>query len=212
MFLCILFQEYTPPASAAGLEGTWRVSSATDLLQVHVNFLRGKVRLLLLDAQACQQDVSWSADLPTPGKADLCFRRQEEGLDSADLHAGCRAAGRLWRKEKKQPSSHIGRKLKGKDSPSWALDGQTIAPWKVDVKHGHGEAHTDQNEAYGKHRSNSCFTGTLLHFVCGCTLVCVCVYVCVCVCEWVKTASLNLYVVCMCVFPVSLTPTLTSLE
>uniref|UniRef100_A0A3Q3X8W2 Erythropoietin n=1 Tax=Mola mola TaxID=94237 RepID=A0A3Q3X8W2_MOLML len=38
--------------------GTWRVSSATDLLQVHVNFLRGKVRLLLLDAQACQQDVS----------------------------------------------------------------------------------------------------------------------------------------------------------
>ncbi|XP_040886815.1 erythropoietin isoform X2 [Toxotes jaculatrix] len=51
-------QEFTPPASAAGLEGTWRVSSATDLLQVHVNFLRGKVRLLLLDAQACQQDVS----------------------------------------------------------------------------------------------------------------------------------------------------------
>ncbi|KAI3375812.1 hypothetical protein L3Q82_004095 [Scortum barcoo] len=51
-------QEYTPPASTAGLEGTWRVSSATDLLQIHVNFLRGKVRLLLLDAQACQQDVS----------------------------------------------------------------------------------------------------------------------------------------------------------
>ncbi|KAK5893725.1 hypothetical protein CgunFtcFv8_006569 [Champsocephalus gunnari] len=51
-------QEYTPPASAAELEGTWRVSSATDLLQVHVNFLRGKVRLLLMDAQACQQDVS----------------------------------------------------------------------------------------------------------------------------------------------------------
>uniref|UniRef100_A0A672G9H1 Erythropoietin n=1 Tax=Salarias fasciatus TaxID=181472 RepID=A0A672G9H1_SALFA len=52
------FQEYTPPSSAAGLEGTWRVSSASELLQVHVNFLRGKVRLLLLDAQACQQDVS----------------------------------------------------------------------------------------------------------------------------------------------------------
>ncbi|KAL7374570.1 hypothetical protein ABVT39_003212 [Epinephelus coioides] len=51
-------QEYTPPASTVALEGTWRVSSATDLLQVHVNFLRGKVRLLLLDAQACQQDVS----------------------------------------------------------------------------------------------------------------------------------------------------------
>ncbi|XP_034712849.1 erythropoietin isoform X1 [Etheostoma cragini] len=51
-------QEYTPPASAAELEGTWLVSTATDLLQVHVNFLRGKVHLLLLDAQACQQDVS----------------------------------------------------------------------------------------------------------------------------------------------------------
>ncbi|KAK5616941.1 hypothetical protein CRENBAI_012348 [Crenichthys baileyi] len=52
------FQEYTPPASTVGLEGTWRVSSAAELLQVHLNFLRGKVRLLLLDAQACQQDVS----------------------------------------------------------------------------------------------------------------------------------------------------------
>lgn len=51
-------QEYTPPASAADVEGTWRVSTATELLQVHVNFLRGKVRLLLMDAQACQQDVS----------------------------------------------------------------------------------------------------------------------------------------------------------
>ncbi|KAM9718187.1 erythropoietin isoform 2-T2 [Menidia menidia] len=51
-------QEYTPPATAVGLEGTWRVSSAAELLQVYVNFLRGKVRLLLLDAQACQQDVS----------------------------------------------------------------------------------------------------------------------------------------------------------
>lgn len=61
-----------------------------------------------------------------------------------------------------------------------------IAPWNVNVKHGHGEAQTDQTEAYGKHCSNSCSTGTLLHFVCGCTLVCassdckfksVCVYV-----------------------------------
>ncbi|XP_061921362.1 erythropoietin isoform X4 [Entelurus aequoreus] len=50
--------EYEPPASVAGLEGTWHVSTAADLLQVHVNFLRGKVRLLLLEAQACQQDVS----------------------------------------------------------------------------------------------------------------------------------------------------------
>ncbi|XP_014865966.1 PREDICTED: erythropoietin isoform X2 [Poecilia mexicana] len=52
------FQEYTPPASAVGLEGTWRVSTAAELLQVHLNFLRGKVRLLLLDAQACQQEAS----------------------------------------------------------------------------------------------------------------------------------------------------------
>lgn len=51
-------QEYRPPASAVVLEGTWTVSSAADLLQVHINFLRGKLRLLLLDAQACQQDVS----------------------------------------------------------------------------------------------------------------------------------------------------------
>ncbi|XP_037533838.1 erythropoietin [Nematolebias whitei] len=51
-------QEYTPPAIAAGLHGTWQVSSAAELLQVHVNFLRGKVRLLLMDAQACRQDVS----------------------------------------------------------------------------------------------------------------------------------------------------------
>ncbi|XP_026208175.1 erythropoietin isoform X2 [Anabas testudineus] len=37
-------QEYTPPASAPGLEGTWTVSSTMDLLQVHVNFLRGTAR------------------------------------------------------------------------------------------------------------------------------------------------------------------------
>uniref|UniRef100_A0A3Q3EB78 Erythropoietin n=1 Tax=Labrus bergylta TaxID=56723 RepID=A0A3Q3EB78_9LABR len=34
------------------------LQNKSNLLQVHVNFLRGKVRLLLLDAQACQQDVS----------------------------------------------------------------------------------------------------------------------------------------------------------
>lgn len=51
-------QEFSPPASAAEIEGTWRASTAAELLQVHVNFLRGKARLLLLDAQACQQDVS----------------------------------------------------------------------------------------------------------------------------------------------------------
>lgn len=64
-----------------------------------------------------------------------------------------------------QPSSCKRSKLKGKDSPSWALDGQEmIAPWNVDVKHGHGEAHIDQNEAFEKH--------------CSCTL-CVDVLVCV---------------------------------
>ncbi|XP_058481790.1 erythropoietin [Solea solea] len=51
-------QEYNPPPSAVGLEGTWRTSSATDLFQVYVNFLRGKVHLLLSGAQACQPDVS----------------------------------------------------------------------------------------------------------------------------------------------------------
>ncbi|XP_061664518.1 erythropoietin isoform X2 [Syngnathoides biaculeatus] len=50
--------EYTPPASSAGLESTWRASAAADLLQAHVNFLRGKVQLLLTDAPACQQEVS----------------------------------------------------------------------------------------------------------------------------------------------------------
>lgn len=182
MFLCVVFQEYTPPASTVALEGTWRVSSATDLLQVHVNFLRGKVRLLLLDAQACQQDVSWSADLYTPGEAKLCSQRQDEGLDTVDLHAGCWKRG-VWKERKIQPSSYKQRKLKGEDCPSEALDGQEmIAPWNQDVKHGHGEAQTDQNEACGKHCSNRCSTGTLLHFVCGWTFVCV----------WVKTASLNL--------------------
>lgn len=53
-----VLQEYTPPTSAAELEGTWVVASAAELLQVHVNFLRGKLRLLLVDAQACQQDAS----------------------------------------------------------------------------------------------------------------------------------------------------------
>lgn len=90
IFFCLLFQEYTAPTSAAGLEGTWTVSSATDLLQVHVNFLRGKVRLLLLDAQACQPDVSWSGHLPTPGKADLWFwgKRQDLTLLTCLLAAG----------------------------------------------------------------------------------------------------------------------------
>lgn len=47
-------QEYTIP----NREETWQVSSVSELLQVHVNFLRGKVRLLLTNAPACHQDVS----------------------------------------------------------------------------------------------------------------------------------------------------------
>ncbi|KAM9833076.1 erythropoietin isoform X1 [Syngnathus typhle] len=50
--------DYTPPASSAGPENTWRASTAAELLQAYVNFLRGKVHHLLTDAQACQQDVS----------------------------------------------------------------------------------------------------------------------------------------------------------
>lgn len=41
-----------------------------------------------------------------------------------------------------KPSSREGRPLSGGDSPSWALGGrQMIAPWSVDLKHGHGDAH-----------------------------------------------------------------------
>ncbi|KAM6949177.1 erythropoietin [Aplochiton taeniatus] len=50
-------QEYVPQTGPAGGEGTWRVSSASELLTVHVNFLRGKVRLLPANAPGCQ-DVS----------------------------------------------------------------------------------------------------------------------------------------------------------
>ncbi|XP_028812200.1 erythropoietin [Denticeps clupeoides] len=52
------FQEYTPSATASGSTETWRVSSASALFQVHFNFLRGKVRLLLSHAPVCQQGVS----------------------------------------------------------------------------------------------------------------------------------------------------------
>ncbi|XP_045068101.1 erythropoietin-like isoform X2 [Coregonus clupeaformis] len=52
-------QEYTPPAEGvSGGEETWRVSSASELLQVHVNFLRGKVQLLLSNAPVCYQGGS----------------------------------------------------------------------------------------------------------------------------------------------------------
>uniref|UniRef100_A0A4W4G8A1 Erythropoietin n=1 Tax=Electrophorus electricus TaxID=8005 RepID=A0A4W4G8A1_ELEEL len=40
------------------IQETWRVSSASELFQVHINFLRGKVRLLLANAPVCQQGIS----------------------------------------------------------------------------------------------------------------------------------------------------------
>lgn len=100
-----------------------------------------------------------------PGEAHLCLRRQEEGLDTVDPHAGC------WNQEgkerKMQPSSHTGTKLEGEDSPSQALDGQEmIAPWKVDVKQWHVEAHTDHNEAFGKHCSKLFYWHYLALCVC----------------------------------------------
>jgi len=77
--------------------------------------------------------------------------------------------------------------------PAGLSDGrEMIAPWKVDVRHGHGDAHTDQNEACGKHRSHRWSTGTLLHFVCGCSSVCVCVCV--------NAARFDMYAVRACVY------------
>ncbi|XP_010901757.1 erythropoietin isoform X2 [Esox lucius] len=52
------FQEYPPPGVGVSGAETWRVSSASELLQVHVNFLRGKVHLLLSNAAVCQQGGS----------------------------------------------------------------------------------------------------------------------------------------------------------
>ncbi|XP_036381350.1 erythropoietin-like [Megalops cyprinoides] len=45
-----------PPPTAASASGTqtWQVTSLAELLRIHTNFLRGKVRLLLSDAPACQ--------------------------------------------------------------------------------------------------------------------------------------------------------------
>ncbi|KAM9827372.1 erythropoietin [Neosynchiropus ocellatus] len=58
VLLSLNIQDYTPPDSITDLEGTWSVSTAAELLEVHVNFLRGKLRLLLQGAQACQQDAN----------------------------------------------------------------------------------------------------------------------------------------------------------
>ncbi|XP_066537924.1 erythropoietin isoform X3 [Hoplias malabaricus] len=51
-------QDYVPTPGGIDIQETWRVSSALELFQVHINFLRGKVRLLLANAPVCQQDVS----------------------------------------------------------------------------------------------------------------------------------------------------------
>ncbi|CAB1316163.1 unnamed protein product [Coregonus sp. 'balchen'] len=44
------------PVPAVGDSATRKVSSLSELLRVHTNFLRGKVRLLLTNAPACQQN------------------------------------------------------------------------------------------------------------------------------------------------------------
>ncbi|XP_007250217.2 erythropoietin isoform X2 [Astyanax mexicanus] len=51
-------QDYVPTVSGIDLQETWQVSSAPELFQVHINFLRGKVRLLLANAPVCKQEVS----------------------------------------------------------------------------------------------------------------------------------------------------------
>ncbi|KAK1797197.1 hypothetical protein P4O66_008586, partial [Electrophorus voltai] len=50
--------DYVPIAGGLDIQETWRVSSASELFQVHINFLRGKVRLLLANAPVCQQGIS----------------------------------------------------------------------------------------------------------------------------------------------------------
>ncbi|XP_046708483.1 erythropoietin isoform X1 [Silurus meridionalis] len=49
-------QDYVP--TGGGTEETWRVSSASELFQVHINFLRGKVYLVLRNAPVCQQQIT----------------------------------------------------------------------------------------------------------------------------------------------------------
>ncbi|KAI1898560.1 hypothetical protein AGOR_G00073610 [Albula goreensis] len=51
-------QEYNPSSSVSGGEDTLRASTTSELFSVHTNFLRGKVRLLLSSAPACNQDPS----------------------------------------------------------------------------------------------------------------------------------------------------------
>uniref|UniRef100_A0A9J7Y753 Erythropoietin n=2 Tax=Cyprinus carpio TaxID=7962 RepID=A0A9J7Y753_CYPCA len=50
--------EYVPPTSDGEDKEMQKVSSISELFQVHINFLRGKVRLLLANAPVCHQGVS----------------------------------------------------------------------------------------------------------------------------------------------------------
>ncbi|XP_067113749.1 erythropoietin-like [Osmerus mordax] len=50
--------DHHTPAPASADHHTPRLSSLPELLAVHINFLRGKVRLLLAHAPACQQRAS----------------------------------------------------------------------------------------------------------------------------------------------------------
>nr|ALZ45043.1 erythropoietin [Schizopyge nukiangensis] len=50
--------EYVPPTSGGEDKEMQKVSSISELFQVHINFLRGKVRLLLANAPVCHQGVS----------------------------------------------------------------------------------------------------------------------------------------------------------
>uniref|UniRef100_A0A8C1A2Z6 Erythropoietin n=1 Tax=Cyprinus carpio carpio TaxID=630221 RepID=A0A8C1A2Z6_CYPCA len=50
--------EYVPPTSGGEDKEMQIVSSISELFQVHINFLRGKVRLLTRSAPICHQGVS----------------------------------------------------------------------------------------------------------------------------------------------------------
>ncbi|XP_052008068.1 erythropoietin-like [Xyrauchen texanus] len=50
--------EFVPPYSGEEEKETQKVYSISELFQVHINFLRGKVRLLLANAPVCHQGVS----------------------------------------------------------------------------------------------------------------------------------------------------------
>uniref|UniRef100_A0A8C1A2L4 Erythropoietin n=1 Tax=Cyprinus carpio carpio TaxID=630221 RepID=A0A8C1A2L4_CYPCA len=55
---CCEVSEYVPPTSGGEDKEMQIVSSISELFQVHINFLRGKVRLLTRSAPICHQGVS----------------------------------------------------------------------------------------------------------------------------------------------------------